>query len=77
MACKLSTLYPDCFVFCGNGGLELFGFDLTGAAPWPVMAFDGVNPEGLVQRVADDFATFLQLIGPEMELRITEAVSQD
>ncbi|PHP90557.1 hypothetical protein CFB52_010640 [Burkholderia sp. AU18528] len=67
----LSGLYPGWFVFGGNGGLELFAFDLTGAAPLPVVAFDGVDPEGSVQRVADDFATFLQLIGPELELQAT------
>jgi len=56
-------LYPGWFVFGGNGGLELFAFDLTGTSPWPVLAFDGIDPDGSVRRVADDFTKFLQLIG--------------
>lgn len=66
-----TTLYPGRFVFGGNGGLELFAFDLTGSAPWPVVAFDGANPEDSVQQVADDFAAFVQLIGPELDLQAT------
>ncbi|MEQ5837988.1 SMI1/KNR4 family protein [Paraburkholderia acidicola] len=60
---KQIGLYPGRFVFGGNGGLELFAFDLTGNAPWRVLAFDGVDPDGSVRMVADDFAAFLQLIG--------------
>lgn len=37
---------PGRFVFAGNGGLELFAFDSMGAAPWPVVAFDGADPDG-------------------------------
>ncbi|RQQ22481.1 SMI1/KNR4 family protein [Burkholderia stagnalis] len=66
-----ATLYPGWFVFGGNGGLGLFAFDLTGGTPWPVVAFDGADPEGSTQRVADDFEAFLQLIGPGLELQAT------
>ncbi len=66
-----TMLYPGRFVFGGNGGLDLFAFDLTCGAPWPVVVFDGVNPEGSVQRVADDFSAFIRLVGPELELQAT------
>ncbi|CAB3700832.1 hypothetical protein LMG24238_03627 [Paraburkholderia sediminicola] len=56
-------LYPGWFIFGGDGGLELFAFDLTGTSPWPVLAFDGVDPKGSVRKVADDFTQFLLLIG--------------
>ena len=55
-------LYPGWFVFGGNGGIELFALDLTGTPPWPVLAFDGIDPEGSVRRVADDFGKFLELV---------------
>ena len=55
--------FPDWFVFGGNGGLELFALDLTGTCPWPVLAFDGIDPDGSVRRVADDFGKFLEFVG--------------
>lgn len=54
--------YPGWFVFGGNGGIELFALDLTGTSSWPVLAFDGIDPEGSVRRVADDFGKFLELV---------------
>ncbi|BFG81300.1 hypothetical protein PTKU46_93340 [Paraburkholderia terrae] len=58
-----ARLYPGWFVFGGNGGLELFALDLTGTSPWPVVSFDGIDPDGSVRRVADDFGKFLELVG--------------
>jgi hypothetical protein len=41
----------------------MFAFNLRVAAPWPIVAFDGVDPEGSMQAVANSFAEFAALIG--------------
>lgn len=56
------NLYPGWFVFGGDGGGELYAFDLTGEQPWPVIRFDGIDPEGSVEKVAESFAIFMQLL---------------
>ncbi|MDR6496741.1 hypothetical protein J2797_006668 [Paraburkholderia terricola] len=58
---KQIDLYPGQFVFGGNGGLELFAFDLTGNPPWRVLAFDGVDPDGSVRIVAEIVRAVLEL----------------
>jgi cell wall assembly regulator SMI1 len=55
------NLYPGWFVFGGDGGGELYAFDLTGEQPWPVIRFDGIDPEGSVEDVAESFVSFMQL----------------
>lgn len=50
------------FVFGGDGGGELYAFALTGEQPWPVVRFDGIDPEGSVEDVAESFASFMQLL---------------
>lgn len=56
------NLYPGWFVFGGDGGGEFYAFDLTGEQPWPVIRFDGIDPEGSVEKVAESFAIFMQLL---------------
>lgn len=56
------SLNPGWFVFGGDGGGELYAFDLTGEQPWPVVRFDGIDPEGSVEDVAESFASFMQLL---------------
>lgn len=51
------------FVFGGDGGGQLFAFNLRVAAPWPIVTFDGVDPDGSMQTVANSFAEFTALIG--------------
>lgn len=51
------------FVFGGDGGGQLFAFDLRGAAPWPIVTFDGVEPRGSMFTAAASFAEFAKLIG--------------
>jgi hypothetical protein len=53
-------IYPGWFVFGGDGGGELYAFDLTGKEPWPVIRFDGIDPEGSVEQIADSFMMFMQ-----------------
>lgn len=55
-------IYPGWFVFGGDGGGELYAFDLTGDQPWPVIRFDGIDPEGSVEKIADSFIIFMQLL---------------
>lgn len=67
---KMIALYkqmaPGLFVFGGNGAGELFAFDLRGAsAPWPIVYFDGIDPDGSVKCIAGSFAEFVSLIGKE------------
>ncbi|TFF13929.1 hypothetical protein EXW72_07250 [Pseudomonas sp. BCA14] len=50
------------FVFGGDGGGQLFAFDLRGAAPWPIVRFDGVDPRGSMFTVAARFSEFAKLI---------------
>jgi hypothetical protein len=51
------------FVFGGDGGGQLFAFDLRGASPWPIVTFDEVDPSGSVLMAASSFAEFVALIG--------------
>jgi hypothetical protein len=53
---------PGLFVFGGDGGGQLFAFNLRVAAPWPIVTFDGVDPDGSMQTVANSFAEFTALI---------------
>jgi hypothetical protein len=61
--------FPGFFVFGGNGAGELLALDLRGSAPWPVVAIDSGNCDlgESVLRVAQDFGTFLSLVGVEKE----------
>lgn len=52
-------------VFGGNGGGEAIAFDVRGAMPYPIVAFDITNTdldEG-IERIAPDFDAFLKLVG--------------
>ena len=60
---KLSNeLYPRWLVFGGDGGGQLYAFDLTGIGPRPVIRFDGIDPQGAFEKVAVDFASFMKLM---------------
>lgn len=54
---------PELFVFGSDGGSQLFAFNLRGEAPWQIVTFDGVDPDGSMQTVANSFAEFIALIG--------------
>jgi hypothetical protein len=46
----------------GNGGGELYAFDLNERQPWPVLRIDGVDPGSSVEEVAGDFDKFMELL---------------
>jgi len=50
------------FVFGGNGGLQLLAFDMRQPEPWPVVAFDPIDPEGSLEIVAYDFSSLLKFV---------------
>ncbi|MFK0035418.1 SMI1/KNR4 family protein [Pseudomonas monteilii] len=57
---------PRMFVIGGNGGGEIFAFDLRNdSAPWPVVCFDPIDPEGSVLLIAESFKAFVALVGRE------------
>lgn len=58
-----SEMYPELFVFGGDGGSQLFAFDFRGKEPWPIVSFDGVDPFGSIEKIADSFEAFLQFVG--------------
>ena len=49
------------FVFGGNGGGELLALDMRKKEPWPVICFDPIDPEGSIEKVANDFSSLLTL----------------
>lgn len=55
--------YPGLFVIGGDGGAQLYAFDMRGDAPFPIVSFDGVDPFASMQRVADSFAALMFMIG--------------
>ena len=55
--------YPGLVVFGSDGGGELFAFDTRGVYPWPIVAFDGVDPFGSLTVVADSFGSLIPMIG--------------
>jgi hypothetical protein len=59
--------FPGFLVFGGNGGGEYIAFDLRQGSPWPVVALDMTNIDlaESVMPIADDFASFVALIGFE------------
>lgn len=61
---------PGMFVMDGNGGVELIAFDLRSeSAPWPVVCFDSIDPEGSAQLITESFKAFVALAGRERGLR--------
>jgi hypothetical protein len=58
-----NRIAPSLFVFGSDGGGQLFAFDLHGAEPWPIVTFDGVDPDGSIKTVASSFTEFLKLVG--------------
>jgi hypothetical protein len=57
--------FPDFFVIGSNGGGDAIAFDMRGAKPWPIVAFDMTNADldESVVTVAPDFVSFLDLVG--------------
>lgn len=53
------------FVFGGNGGGELFAFDMQQSGNIPVISFDPIDPEGSVVQIAPSFDQFLAMAEPE------------
>lgn len=56
----------DFFIIGGDGAGELIGFDLRGAAPFPVVAIPCIG-DGLIdaRHIADNFDMLVQIIGLE------------
>lgn len=51
---------PGMFVFGSNGAGELLAIDLRGKTPpWPIVYFDGINPEGSPEKLIDRFSEFI------------------
>ena len=40
----------------------MFAFDLRGSEPWPIVTFDGVDPDGSIEIVASNFTEFLKWV---------------
>jgi len=59
--------FPGFFMFGGNGGGELFAFDVRGPMPWPIVMIDMTNIDlkESVVRIAEDFSDLLKHIGKE------------
>jgi hypothetical protein len=59
--------FPGLFVFGGDGGGELFAFDMRASKPWPVVMFDMTNIDltESVRKIANDFAAFVTYLGVE------------
>ncbi|WP_024619451.1 SMI1/KNR4 family protein [Pseudomonas kilonensis] len=58
----LDRIAPSLFVFGSDGGGQLFAFDLRGSEPWPIVTFDGVDPDGSIEIVASNFTEFLKWV---------------
>ena len=52
-------------IFGGNGGNEYLAFDTRAGAPWPVVTIDMVAGPASAKQVANDFNSFVDLIGIE------------
>ncbi|WP_053180651.1 SMI1/KNR4 family protein [Pseudomonas kilonensis] len=58
----LDRIAPSLFVFGSDGGEQLFAFDLRGSEPWPIVTFDGVDPDASIEIVASNFTEFLKWV---------------
>nr|WP_314877222.1 SMI1/KNR4 family protein [uncultured Pseudomonas sp.] len=57
---------PGMFVIGDNGGSEVVAFDLrANSAPWPVVCFDPIDPMGSILLIAQNFKSFVALVGRE------------
>lgn len=52
-------------IFGGNGGGEYLAFDMRQGTPWPVVSIDMVAGRNSAEQVANDFDSFIELIGCE------------
>ena len=50
-------------IFGGNGGGEYLALDMRQGTPWPVVSIDMVAGPSSAEQVADDFDSFIGLIG--------------
>ena len=61
---EITALAPGLFGFGSNGGGELLAFDTRGGVPYPVVAVPFIPLDlSHVIRVADDFASFVSVVG--------------
>jgi hypothetical protein len=61
-----SEFYPNLFVIGGDGGGDYVAFDMRGAPPWPVVAFDAIGGEvDSADVLAGDFSALLNVLGIE------------
>ena len=56
-------LHAGCFVFGSNGDRENIGFDMRGAAPWPIIMYDLASGIESAITIASDIALFVPAIG--------------
>lgn len=58
---------PGFFIFGSSGGGDYIAFDIRAHKPWPVVAIDmtNINLRESVEFIANDFGSFLALVGLE------------
>ena len=65
---ELEEELPGFFAFGGNGGGELFAFDMRGPQPWPIVMVPRTPLEAeFAVKIADDFLAFADAIGRELK----------
>lgn len=57
--------FENIFIFGSNGGGEYLALDLRRSQPWPVVSVDMVVGIESAEVVAEDFDSFLNLVGVE------------
>ena len=65
---ELEEELPGFFAFGGNGGGELFAFDMRGPQPWPIVMVPRTPLEAeFAVKIAADFLAFADAIGRELK----------
>ncbi|MCA1575903.1 MAG: SMI1/KNR4 family protein [Acidobacteria bacterium] len=59
---------PGFFGFGGNGGGEMFAFDMRGTQPWPIVMvpYNPLEPEFAI-KIADNFLAFADAMGTKLD----------
>jgi hypothetical protein len=64
---RVSESYGEFLGFGSNGGGELIAFDCRGSEPWPIVMIPFIGGTQHVERIADDFVSFLASVGRPIE----------
>ena len=65
---ELPEELPGFFGFGGNGGGELFAFDMRGPQPWPIVMIPRTPLEAeFAVKIADDFLAFADAMGRRLD----------